>query len=414
MDAKSLFLRDSGKYRPISSELIKEWTKNKSKVLRKLNKPKLNQPFSKFINEHAKPLDKKIFILNDSIREDKNSEVKIKILKDGSSTWTLPYTKKLIELNNPFYSKLSPVNIIQVLRFVNQKTQFMEQFTHIKPHYSKSKRDEVSVSACLIANATNLGILKMSDICDINFATLNTTDKNYIRLSTLRASNDVISNAIADLAIFRYWNFQADLLHASLDGQKFKTNLDTLLARYSKKYFGFDKGVVAYTMIANHIPINAKIIGANEHESRYLFDLVYNNMSKVRPDIYIPKSKQHISFWEMMLNESNWEETKKAVYNELKLPNKNEAKSKIIHQFNNSVNKAKENFNTNSFAKIEKGKLILKRDDKAYIPDSVSSLQKVINTSMPFIRIEQLLMEVDKLTNFSQHFTPIQEHASRP
>ena len=131
-------------------------------------------------------------------------------------------------------------------------------------------------------------------------------------------------------------------------------------------------------------------------------------------DLYIPKSKQHISFWEMMLNEPNWEETKEAVYDELKLPNKNEAKSKIIHQFNNSVNKAKENFNTDSFAKIEKGKLILKRDDKAYIPDSISSLQKVINTSMPFIRIEQLLMEVDKLTNFSQHFTPIQEHASRP
>jgi TnpA family transposase len=33
---------------------------------------------------------------------------------------------------------------------------------------------------------------------------------------------------------------------------------------------------------------------------------------------------------------------------------------------------------------------------------------------MPFIRIEQLLMEVDKLTGFSRHFIPVQKHGSRP
>lgn len=33
---------------------------------------------------------------------------------------------------------------------------------------------------------------------------------------------------------------------------------------------------------------------------------------------------------------------------------------------------------------------------------------------MPYIRVEQLLMEVDKLTNFSRHFIPVQNHKSRP
>jgi len=38
-------------------------------------------------------------------------------------------------------------------------------------------------------------------------------------------------------------------------------------------------------MVANHVPINARLIGANEHESHYVFDLLYNNTSDIRPDV---------------------------------------------------------------------------------------------------------------------------------
>jgi TnpA family transposase len=56
----------------------------------------------------------------------------------------------------------------------------------------------------------------------------------------------------------------------------------------------------------------------------------------------------------------------------------------------------------------------LKRDDKIAVPDSVTRLQKVIDTSMPSIRIERLLMAVDEHTHFSRHFIPIHGHRSRP
>jgi TnpA family transposase len=44
-------------------------------------------------------------------------------------------------------------------------------------------------------------------------------------------------------------------------------------------------GTGPLTLVANHIPINAKIIGAHEHESYFVFDLLYNNTSDVDPDI---------------------------------------------------------------------------------------------------------------------------------
>ena len=162
----------------------------------------------------------------------------------------------------------------------------MQEFTHIKPHFSKSQLDEIATYACLIANGTNLGIFKMASLCDLNYTSLQTTEKNYLRLATIRAANDVVSNAIAKLPIFRHWDLCPNVLHASLDGQKFITEWDNIIARYSQKYFGFDKGVVAYSLIANHVPINTMIIGANEHESRFFFDLIYNNTSEIQPDIF--------------------------------------------------------------------------------------------------------------------------------
>jgi TnpA family transposase len=38
--------------------------------------------------------------------------------------------------------------------------------------------------------------------------------------------------------------------------------------------------------VANHVPLNARIIGANEHESHYVFDLLYNNTTDIQPSIH--------------------------------------------------------------------------------------------------------------------------------
>nr|WP_257150274.1 transposase [Bacillus cereus] len=38
--------------------------------------------------------------------------------------------------------------------------------------------------------------------------------------------------------------------------------------------------------MANHIPIQARIIGANEHESHYIFDILYNNTINTNPTIH--------------------------------------------------------------------------------------------------------------------------------
>jgi len=131
-------------------------------------------------------------------------------------------------------------------------------------------------------------------------------------------------------------------------------------------------------------------------------------------DLYLPQSKQHVSFWDFMLNENSWSEEKEEAFEDLQQPQESEAKECLTKQFSDSTTKAQEQFGEDSFASIENGKLCLNRDDKALIPEAVTNLQKAIDTSMPRIRIEQLLMVVDRLIGFSRFFVPIQQHHSRP
>jgi len=84
--------------------------------------------------------------------------------------------------------------------------------------------------------------------------------------------------------MFHYYDIQ-DVVHSSSDGQRIETQIDTINARFSSKYFGLKKGISSYTLLANHVPINAKTIGAQEHESHYVFDVLYNNLANVLPGL---------------------------------------------------------------------------------------------------------------------------------
>jgi TnpA family transposase len=75
-------------------------------------------------------------------------------------------------------------------------------------------------------------------------------------------------------------------VHSSSDGQKFETRRPPFNARHGPKIYGLKKGIMVDTLVVNHVPVNARIIGANEHKSRYVFDLLFNNTTTLRPDVH--------------------------------------------------------------------------------------------------------------------------------
>ena len=138
----------------------------------------------------------------------------------------------------------------------------------------------------------------MVEVSGLSHKSLITTARNYLRIETLHAANDAISNAIAALPMFRQYDIQEEL-HSSSDGQRIETQIDTINARYSSKYFGLKKGVSSYTLVANHVPINAKIIDTHDHESHFVFDLLHNNTTDVKPERHSTDTHgtNQVNFW---------------------------------------------------------------------------------------------------------------------
>jgi hypothetical protein len=131
-------------------------------------------------------------------------------------------------------------------------------------------------------------------------------------------------------------------------------------------------------------------------------------------DLYLPQSKHHVSCWDLTLSDTRWQEVQTSAYDALQQPPRPEAKAVLTQQFHEARHLAKQRFACDDFATIEDGKLKLKRDDTIAVPPAVTTVQKVINARWPLVRLEQLLMEVEHLTGFSRHCTPVHGHQARP
>jgi TnpA family transposase len=281
VDSGKIVVNESINYKSFNDDLIndEDW-KDKENIFKKLNNPFLNTPFKAFIAEQKEILDPLVSRVNERIKSGGNKDIKI---KEGGH-WTLPYLAKNKEVNHPFFAQIPKVGLNNVIKLVNKHCPFMNEFTHIKPRYSKTQADEESIHACIVAEATGYGIYQMADISDIGYHKLLSTHKNFVRLENLKKANDVLSNGISELTMFKQWNLMDNKLFSSLDGKKVTTRRKNIMARFSTKYFGLCSGLVSYSMIANHVCVNTKIIGANQHESHYLFDIIFNNTCDIDPD----------------------------------------------------------------------------------------------------------------------------------
>jgi TnpA family transposase len=276
-----IYINDTTQYKNFTDDLkLKNTARERKKLLKSLDAPRLNRSADELLNEFEIELEARIISVNEHIENGENKSIRIKAA-NGKTTWTLPYKKKSDEYNNPFYDKMTPINLVNVIHSVHSECKFLFAFTHIKQHGSKSEQDIQGIIACLIANATNLGTYKMGDSSDIPYTILRTIDENYIRLETLRAASDYVSNEFSQLPIYPCYNL-GGFSHGAGDGQKYKTRWDTFNSRHSPKYYGLDKGVAPYSLGVNYNVINCiPDKGAHQHESHFLFDLVMNDTSDI-------------------------------------------------------------------------------------------------------------------------------------
>ncbi len=289
---------DSINHKKLEDDLI-PFRKLKS-TIKIIDSPLLSTPFNKALPEDDKILDELYHRVNKRIENGENKSVKID--QEGEKPRIiLTYNNKEDLTNHQFFEKIPKVNLTEILNFVHNKTRFLDRFNHIKHHHANSSKDNQYILGALIANATHHGILSMANMSNLDYQSLLTTEQNFIRLDTLRSAGDWLSEAIAKLAIFSDWNIAPDLVFAGVDGQKHQTRIDVLLARNSAKYFPLKKGVVAYTLLANFIPLSVETISPNMHESYFLFDIIKNLTADIKID-YISGDSHSINPVNFLVN----------------------------------------------------------------------------------------------------------------
>jgi hypothetical protein len=282
LEAGDVYVQDSTEFRRFEDDLISDtrW-QDKDAVLREIGAPILLAPIEETLAAFREALEAKFAVVNKRINSGDNNHIKVRSA-EKKRRWALVYPDEE-EVNNLFFDQIPSIGVADLLWFVAGKTDFLRAFTHVLDRYAKHDPSAQEILACIIAMGTNMGLWKMADVSGLSHPSLMTTARNYLRIETLYAANDRISNAIAALPLFHHYDIQEEM-HSSSDGQRFEIQIDTINARHSSKYFGLKKGVSAYTLVANHVPINAKIIGAHEHESHYVFDLLYNNTTDIKPE----------------------------------------------------------------------------------------------------------------------------------
>lgn len=275
-----LYLNDSIAHRRFSDELVS--MQDKEQVLQQMNIPWLRQSADAHLSTLYTELDELWATFDQELRQGKLKHLDYDTAKK-KIVWHKPKADKETTLESNLYGKLPAHDIADIFHFVNQHCHFLSVLTPLQPRYAKKVADEDSLMAAIIAQALNHGNLSMAEASDIPYYVLEATHQQFLRLSTLQAAIDEISNFIAGLPIFSHYSFGLEEIYGSVDGQKFAVASPTIKARYSRKYFGKGKGVVAYTLLANHVPLQTQLISPHEHESHFVFDICYHNSSDILP-----------------------------------------------------------------------------------------------------------------------------------
>ena len=112
--------------------------------------------------------------------------------------------------------------------------------------------------------------------------------------------------------------------------------------------------------------------------------------------LFLAQSRDHVSFWNLVYDDRNWQQTREQAYQRLDLPADGQAfLARITAEFDQAVRAAERGLPSNRFAAVRDGRLKLKRRDALPIPRTLLQLRATIGASLPRVRIEDLLQDVE-------------------
>lgn len=284
-----LNLKFSYRYLSIQDYLIdkESWQTKRDEILKLSGLEKFNdytstiEPLKTLLEEKYHSINKRVLNqLNPHLSFSKDKKSRIKIA-------TPPLDEKETRHISAFLNQSDYIPIFRILSDIHQATRFLESFQHYAIKNTKAKPQDAVFFAGIIGLGCNIGLSKMAQISTgINQNTMANTTKWYFNLKTLNTANEHICDFINRLSLPHVFSGEHHMRHSSSDGRKVGVSVECLLASYSFKYFGQDKGVSIYTFIDDRqVLFHHQVISASEREAAYVIDGL-NNTKVEKVDIH--------------------------------------------------------------------------------------------------------------------------------
>jgi TnpA family transposase len=124
--------------------------------------------------------------------------------------------------------------------------------------------------------------------------------------------------------------------------------------------------------------------------------------------LFLAQSRDHVSFWNLVYDDPKWQQAREQAYQRLDLPVDGRTfLARLTAEFDSAARAAERGMPSNRFAGIRDGRLRLKRRDTMAIPRALHELRATISASLPRVRIEDLLQDVDEWCGFTRAFQPL-------
>ncbi len=284
-----LNLKHSYRYLAIQDYLIgkEEWKEKRDELL-KLARLEEFSNYESAMRKLKIMLDEKYHAVNDRILKGLNPHISFNDDKNDRVQIATPaLDEKETKHISAYLNQVGYVPILKILSDIDQVTGFSQSFKHHSIKNSKATPQANVFYAGIIGLGCNIGVPRMAQIsAGVNQNTMTNMVKWYFNMANLNAANERIREFINRLALPHVFAHNEDERHGSSDGRKVGVSVECLLATYSFKYFGKDKGVSIYTFIDDrHVLFHHHVMSSSEREAAYVIDGL-NNMNVTKIDIH--------------------------------------------------------------------------------------------------------------------------------
>lgn len=180
------------------------------------------------------------------------------------------------------------LDLPDLLMEVAARTGFTKAFTHYSGAGTALEGFEASVSALLVAEACNIGLIPVAKpgVPALTLGRLQQVDHAYLRAETLRAGNAHLIEAQPHIPITASWGGG---LVASADGMRFVVPSQNLHARANPKYFGLRKRGATWLNVVNDqvMGLGGLVVPGTVRDSLYILDALHARDGGPKPEMVI-------------------------------------------------------------------------------------------------------------------------------